>query len=178
MKKNHTSQKIIKYSAAVALALIASLVGCKKSGDSDGSGTSSSASPAKVISVQGSDTMVNEAQAWAEAYAKVNPDISVEVGGGGSGVGIAALIANTIDSANASRDMKPSEREKAKANSGKEPKEFTVGYDALAIFVHKDNPLKEITLEQLAAIYAEGGATTKWSDLGVHVPGCPAQHSS
>ena len=70
------------------------------------------------------------------------PDVDVEVSGGGSGVGIAALEKGTIDIANASRNMKPEEIETAKQNTGKEPKEFIVGYDALAIYVHKDNPLE------------------------------------
>ncbi|RMG56707.1 MAG: phosphate ABC transporter substrate-binding protein, partial [Gammaproteobacteria bacterium] len=125
-----------------------------------------------TIQNKGSDTMVNLAQAWAEAYHEVKPDVRIEVSGGGSGTGIAALIAGNVDIANASRDMKPSEREAAKKNTGKEVKEFVVGYDALAIYVHKDNPLEEITLEQLAEIYAEGGSITKWSQLGVKVPGC------
>ena len=115
--------------------------------------------------------MVNLAQAWAEEYKKVAPDVSVEVSGGGSGVGIAALIKGTIDIANASRDMKPEEIEEAKKNTGKTPKEIFVGYDALAVYVNKDTPLNEITLDQLAQIYAEGGQITKWSQLGVTMPG-------
>jgi phosphate transport system substrate-binding protein len=124
-----------------------------------------------AIQNKGSDTMVNLALAWAEEYSKVCPQVKVEVSGGGSGVGIAALVNGAIDIANASRDMKPEEIEQAKKNTGKEPKEFVVGYDALAIYVHKDNPLNEITLEQIAQIYAEGGAITKWSALGVKIPG-------
>ena len=116
--------------------------------------------------------MVNLAQAWAEAYKAVAPEVDVEVSGGGSGVGIAALVRGTVDIANASRDLKPDEMEQARRNTGKTPKEITVGYDALAVFVHKDNPLEEITFEQLTAIYGEGGATTRWSELGVKVPGC------
>jgi phosphate transport system substrate-binding protein len=115
--------------------------------------------------------MVNLAQAWAEEYKKVAPDVDVEVSGGGSGVGIAALEKGTIDIANASRNMKPEEIETARKNTGKVPKEFIVGYDALAIYVHKDNPLNEITLDQIAQIYAEGGTLTKWADLGVTIPG-------
>ena len=124
-----------------------------------------------VIQNKGSDTMVNVAQSWAEAYRKVAPTVNIEVSGGGSGVGIAALIKGTVDIANASRDMKPAEIEAARKNTGKTPKEFTVGYDALAIYVHKDNPLREISLEQLAGIYAEGGAICRWSQLGVTLPG-------
>ena len=123
------------------------------------------------IQVKGSDTMVNVAQAWAEEYKKITPSVAIEVSGGGSGVGIAALTKGTIDIATSSRNLKPEEIATAKKNTGKEPKEFIVGYDALGIYVHKDNPLTEITAEQLAQIYMEGGKFTKWSDLGVTFPG-------
>jgi len=124
-----------------------------------------------VIQNKGSDTMVNVAQVWAEEYRQVAPDVDVEVSGGGSGVGIAALLRGTIDVATASRDMKPEEMEAAEKNTGKRPKEFVVGYDALAVYVHKDNPMKAISLEQLAGIYVEGGTSTRWSQLGVTIPG-------
>jgi phosphate transport system substrate-binding protein len=124
-----------------------------------------------TIQVKGSDTMVNVAQAWAEEYKKLHPDVEVEVSGGGSGVGIAALEKGAIDIANASRNMKPEEVETARKNTGKTPKEIIVGYDALAVYVHKDNPLDSISIEQLAQIFAEGGATAKWSQLGVKIPG-------
>ena len=126
---------------------------------------------ATVIQNKGSDTMVNVAQRWAEEYRKVAPDVEVEVSGGGSGVGIAALLKGAIDVANASRELKPSEAEQAVRNTGKQPKGFTVGFDALAVYVHKDNPLSEITLGELGELYAEGGKTTRWSELGVKIPG-------
>jgi phosphate transport system substrate-binding protein len=66
--------------------------------------------------------------------------------------------------------MKPEEIDQAAKNTGKVPKEYIVGYDGLAVYVHKDNPLEEITFEQLSEIFAEGGKITKWSDLGVKVP--------
>jgi phosphate transport system substrate-binding protein len=124
-----------------------------------------------VIQVKGSDTKVNIAQAWAEAYKKARPDVEVEISGGGSGVGLAALERGTIAIANASRKIKPEEIELAKENTGKEPKEIIVGYDAMTIYVHKDNPLDSISIDQLAQIFAEGGALTKWSQLGVSIPG-------
>lgn len=123
-----------------------------------------------VIQNTGSDTMVNLAQAWAEAYVKIDSTVSVEVSGGGSGTGIAALINGTVDIANCSRKLEPEELEKARENNGKEPKEFVVGYDALAVYVHKNNPLDEITLAQLAEIYRENGTITLWSQLGVALP--------
>jgi phosphate transport system substrate-binding protein len=123
-----------------------------------------------TIQVKGSDTMVNIAQAWAEEYANVNPDVDIEVSGGGSGVGIAALEKGTIDIANASRNIKPEEANIVKKNTGKDAKEFVVGKDALAIYVNKDNPINEITLDQLKQIFAEDGQITKWSDLGIKIP--------
>ncbi len=149
---------------ALAAALAASACG--------GGGGQEAAKPARtVIQNKGSDTMVNVAQVWAEEYRKAAPDVEVEVSGGGSGVGIAALMKGAVDVANASRDLKPAEAEQAEKNTGKKPVGFTVGFDALAVYVHKDNPLTEITLEQLTDLYAEGGKTTRWSELGVKIPG-------
>jgi len=111
--------------------------------------------------------MVNLAAAWAERYQRQHPDVSVQVTGGGSGVGIVNLINGTCDLANTSRKMKPSEIQKAKASRGGDPKEIIVGHDALAIYVHKDNPLDSISIEELAEIYGHDGRITKWSQLGV-----------
>lgn len=123
-----------------------------------------------VIQNAGSDTIVNVAQAWAERYAEIHDEVSVEVSGGGSGTGIAALINGTVDIANASRHIEKQEIERAKQYTGKAPVEFIVGYDAMAVFVHIDNPLNEITIEQLAEIYGEGGRISRWSQLGVTLP--------
>jgi len=123
-----------------------------------------------VIQDTGSDTMVNLAQAWAEEYASVDSSISVEVSGGGSGTGIAALSAGTVDIANCSRKFEPEEIETARKNTGKTPRELMVGFDALAIYVNKNNPLNEISIQQLADIYGEGGRITRWSQLGVKMP--------
>lgn len=124
-----------------------------------------------VIQNKGSDTLVQVAQAWAEAYAEVNPEVAIAVTGGGSGTGISAMINGTVDLANASRQMKEEEIEAAQAN-GVDPVEFTVGYDALAIFLHPANPIESMTLEQLAEIYGEDGEIDTWSQLGITVPGC------
>ncbi|MHC4959243.1 MAG: PstS family phosphate ABC transporter substrate-binding protein [Planctomycetota bacterium] len=119
-----------------------------------------------VIQNKGSDTLVNVAQAWAERYKEVNPKVAIAVSGGGSGTGISALINGTVDLANASRKMKPREIEAARKN-GVEPVEHIVGFDALAVYVHTDNPVKGFTLEELAAIYGEGGTTENWRQLGL-----------
>ncbi|MBT8404704.1 MAG: phosphate ABC transporter substrate-binding protein [Gemmatimonadetes bacterium] len=124
-----------------------------------------------VIQNRGSDTLVNVAQAWAERYGQINPNVAVAVSGGGSGTGISAMINGTIDIANASRAMRDSEIEAARAG-GNDPIEHIVGFDALAIFLHPDNPISSISIAQLADIYGENGMAEVWSDLGVSVPGC------
>lgn len=158
----------IRIRQLAVLAACLALAACTRQGADRPAGDASRKS---VIQNKGSDTMVNLAQAWAEEYNKVNRDVAVEVAGGGSGVGIAALIKGAVDIANASRNMKPQEIADAKRNTGKEPKEFIVGHDALAVYVHKDNPISEIAIEDLTPIFAEGGTTTRWSQLGLKIPG-------
>ena len=129
-----------------------------------------------MIQNKGSDTIVNLAQAWAEDYRKVAPTVAIAVSGGGSGTGIASLENGTVDIANASREIKPEEHDLIVKNSGgKEPIQHTIAFDALAVYVHKDNPIAKITKAQLADIYGEQGKVDKWSDVGIEVPGCAGQ---
>jgi phosphate transport system substrate-binding protein len=134
-----------------------------------------------VLQNKGSDTLVNVAQAWAEEYQNVNPDVAVAVSGGGSGTGIAAFINGTVDIANSSRKMEAPEIEEAKAH-GKTPVEHIVGYDALAVYLHQNNPATQLTIAQLQQIYAREldghkNMTKKWTDagIGITVPGCQKQ---
>lgn len=127
-----------------------------------------------LIQNKGSDTLVNVAQAWAEAYGQIRPGVMVAVSGGGSGTGFSALINGTVDIANASREIRESEIEAVQSSRGLTPKEYVVGFDALAVFLHPNNPISEVTFATLAAIYSEGGAYDSWSDLGLTVPGCPS----
>lgn len=158
---------------ALAVALTLTLAACGEGNRGKSASEGGGAEGGKItIQNKGSDTMVNIAQAWAEAYHKARPNVAIAVSGGGSGTGIAALINKTVDIANSSREIKGEEKEKIKQATGKDAVEHIVAYDALAIYVHKDNPLQKITKEQLAAIYGESGATADWSALGVTVPGC------
>ena len=134
----------------------------------------SAANARTEIQNKGSDTLVNVAQAWAEAYQTVDPSVAVAVSGGGSGTGIAALLNGTVDLANASRQIKSKEMDLA-TKSGIKPLEHVVGFDALAVFLHGANPANAMTVEQLREIYKRGGSYTKWTDLGIEVPGCKNQ---
>ncbi len=124
-----------------------------------------------VIQNKGSDTLVNVAQAWAEEYREVKPSVAVAVSGGGSGTGIAAMINGTVDIVNASRKMKKRELENARKRN-QNPVETVVGYDALAVFLNKNNPINTLSIDQLGQIFGRGGKATKWADFGVKVPGC------
>jgi phosphate transport system substrate-binding protein len=120
---------------------------------------------APLVSIQnkGSDTMVNLALAWAEAYQSVRPEILISVTGGGSGTGITALGNNTVDIANASRSIKPEEIAAMQAD-GIEPLEFVVARDAIAVIVNPENPVNQLTLAQLSAIYS--GQINNWKEVG------------
>lgn len=111
----------------------------------------------------GSDTIVNLALAWAEAYQQQRPDVRISVTGGGSGTGIAAMINGTADIANASRAMKDEERQAAEAN-GIQPFEIEIARDAIAVVVHPSNPVDSLTLQQISDIYS--GKITNWKEVG------------
>jgi len=76
-----------------------------------------------------------------------------------------------VDIANASRSMKEKEKKLAEKN-GQNPIEHVVGYDALAVFIHKNNPATSMSIEQLKDIYGRNPKVKKWSDMGIKVPGC------
>ncbi|HMQ52563.1 MAG TPA: phosphate ABC transporter substrate-binding protein [Anaerolineae bacterium] len=146
--------------ALLILLALMMLPGC---GGASEAAASEVAGTERAIQNKGSDTLVNLALAWAERYRQIKPEISIAVTGGGSGTGIAALINGTVDIANASRAMKENEIEDALQN-GIEPVEFVVAIDALAIIVHPDNPVSQLTIDQLADIYT--GRITNWQEVG------------
>ncbi|HMV27854.1 MAG TPA: phosphate ABC transporter substrate-binding protein [Anaerolineales bacterium] len=123
----------------------------------------SSDSPAQYIENKGSDTIVNLALAWAETYQAEFPDVRISVTGGGSGTGIAALINGTVDIANASRKIKDEELTEAQSK-GVDPLEHIIARDAIAVIVNPENPVNELTLQQIADIYS--GKITNWREVG------------
>lgn len=155
----------------MSLALVAGmtvgvlgLAGCGTGGDS-GTSTDGGASEdlSGSISVEGSDTIVNMGQAWAEAFMDANPGVMISVKGGGSGTGVAALINGTVDFANASRDMKQEEIDQAKA-VGVDPVEHVIAKDGISVVVNPANPVVDISIEQLGKVYR--GEISNWKDLG------------
>lgn len=140
----------------LCLLLSLSLLGCSSSNDS-------SSTSYAYIQDKGSDTIVNLALAWAESYQVLYPSVRISVTGGGSGTGIASMINGTLDIANASRQITSDELKQAKAN-GLNPVEFVVARDAIAVIVNPNNPIKQLTIKQIAAIYK--GEINNWKELG------------
>jgi phosphate transport system substrate-binding protein len=141
-------KKIIVITIA-ALALLGSLV---------------LAAPAKkMIQIKGSDTMVNLVQILAEEYMGKTPGAAIAVLGGGSGTGITGLINQTCDIADHSREWKPKEIDQA-WEKGVSPRFFVVAVDGLSIVVNEKNPIDQLTMAQVGALYR--GEIKNWKTLG------------
>ena len=119
---------------------------------------------AGTITVKGSDTLVILAQKWAEVYMGKNPTTKIQVSGGGSGVGFAALQNQSTDLANASRKIKSTEIAACLKAFGKRPTEYKVALDGLSVYVQEENPVKQLTLDQLENIFT--GRTKNWKEVG------------
>jgi phosphate transport system substrate-binding protein len=116
-----------------------------------------------AITIKGSDTLIRLGQRWAEEYMKLNPGLTIQISGGGSGTGIAALINGGTDICQASRDMKEQEYKQAEAK-GQKAYRVSVALDGIAVFLNKENPVKELSLAQLKGIYT--GSITNWKEVG------------
>ncbi len=133
--------------------------------------------PAKGITGRlksvGSDTMNNLLALWSEDFRKIYPSVRIEIEGKGSGTAPPALIQGTADFGPMSRDMNPDEIAQFTSAFGYPPTQLPVAIDMLAVFVHKDNPLESLTLEQLDALFSVGrkkgyGKEIRtWGDLGL-----------
>ncbi|MCX6561808.1 MAG: phosphate ABC transporter substrate-binding protein [Candidatus Aminicenantes bacterium] len=117
----------------------------------------------RYLQIKGSDTMINLAQILAEEYMAKNPKSPIAVLGGGSGTGVTALINGTCDICNTSRDWKQKELDLA-WEKGIQVKMFAVAVDGLSIIVNEKNPLTQLTMTQVGAIYR--GEITNWKALG------------
>jgi len=117
----------------------------------------------KMLQVKGSDTMINMVQILAEEFMAKNPRTPIAVLGGGSGTGVTAMINNTCDIANSSRDWKQKELDLA-WEKGIKPRLFAVAVDGLSIIVNAKNPLTKLTIDQVGAIFR--GEIKNWNAVG------------
>jgi phosphate transport system substrate-binding protein len=126
----------------------------------------------KLTSV-GSDTLLNLMTYWSEDFAKVYPGVKAEIEGKGSGTAPPALIEGTSMFGPMSRKMKDKEEDAFVENFGYKPTPIIVAIDTIAVYVHKDNPIKGMTLEQLDAVFSKtrnrGGSSDimTWGQLGL-----------
>lgn len=139
----------------ILIMMVMLSTGCRRNSGSDSSHG--------VIQIKGSDTIVNAEQRLSEEFMKDYPFVFVAVTGGGTGVGIASLINKTCNVAAASREMKAKEIDQAKKR-GVNPKEIVVAYDGVAVIVNHNNPISQLTIEDLHKIYT--GKVTNWKQLG------------
>lgn len=120
----------------------------------------------------GSDTLNNLMTLWAEDFRKIYPGVKIEVEGKGSSTAPPALIAGSAQFGPMSRPMRPAEKDQFEAKYGYKPTEVRVAVDALAVFVHKDNPITCLSINQIDGIFSitrNSGAPniTKWGQLGL-----------
>jgi phosphate transport system substrate-binding protein len=121
----------------------------------------------------GSDTLNNLMTLWAEAFQKQYPSVKIQIEGKGSSTAPPALISGTAQLGPMSRLMKPEEIDGFEKQYGYKPTAVRVAVDGLAVFVNKDNPLRELTMPQVDAIFSKtrkGGAAddvTTWGQLGL-----------
>jgi len=121
----------------------------------------------------GSDTLNNLMSLWSEGFRAQYPGVKIEIEGKGSSTAPPALIEGTAQFGPMSREMKAKEIETFEQKFGYKPSHIRTAVDSLAVFVHKDNPIKCLTLQQLDAIFSKtrkGGATkdvVTWGDLGL-----------
>jgi len=124
------------------------------------------------INSVGSDTMNNMMTLWAEAFTKMYPNVKVQVEGKGSSTAPAALIAGTAQFGPMSRAMRATEIDQFESKYGYKPTQLRTSYDALAVYVNKDNPLEKLTLAQVDAAFSKsrrrgGKNVATWGDLGL-----------
>ncbi|MBY0508747.1 MAG: phosphate ABC transporter substrate-binding protein PstS family protein [Rhodospirillaceae bacterium] len=121
----------------------------------------------------GSDTLNNLMALWAESFAKEYPSVKIEIEGKGSGTAPPALISGTAQFGPMSRPMKGGETDDFEKKYGYKPVGMRVAVDALAVFVHKDNPVKCLSLAQVDAMFSKtrkkGGKEDikTWGQVGV-----------
>jgi len=124
------------------------------------------------LNSMGSDTLNNLMTLWAEGFKKAYPNVNVQIEGKGSSTAPPALIEGTAQLGPMSRPMKAEEIDAFEKKHGYKPTEVKVAIDALAVFVHKDNPLKGVTMKQIDSIFSKtrkkgGDDVTDWAQLGL-----------
>lgn len=154
------------------VALVAAAAFAQQQVDSAIPGYAKTSGVSGNINSVGSDTMNNMMTLWAESFSKLYPNVKVQVEGKGSSTAPAALIAGTAQFGPMSRAMRSTEIDQFEAKYGYKPTQVRTSYDALAVYVNKDNPIEKLTLAQVDAVFSKtrkrgGKAAATWGDLGL-----------
>ncbi len=134
---------------------------------------------AGTLTIAGSDTLAGAVTHAAEAFQSAHPKVHVQLQTLGSASAVAALLDGAVDIGSMSRGLGDAERESLMRRSGSAPRQIAIARDGLAVFVHPDNPLQQISLHQVDAIFAKSPSCgsqplTRWRELGVQLAGLPA----
>ena len=163
-----TMTKTIKIAAA-ALAATAAFAGVSRADlDADLPSYQQAGGVSGDLRSVGSDTLANLMTRWGESFTDMYPQVTFESEAKGSGTAPPALIEGTAQLGPMSRAMKGEESDKFREAFGYEPTLMRAGIDAIAVFVHKDNPVEQLTVDQLTQIFSVNGPESiTWGDVGV-----------
>jgi len=173
--------KLVRFASATLLALTLGTLSAHAATKAKSTATKKEALPvykptsgvSGTLKSIGSDSMNNEMALWSEAFRKFYPGVKIEVEGKGSATAPAALIAGTAQFGPMSRPMKNEEIASFKTKFGYEPTAIKTSLDVLAVYVHRDNPIKSLSMRDVDAIFSKtrkGGAAkdvATWGDLGL-----------
>ncbi|MEO6077122.1 MAG: phosphate ABC transporter substrate-binding protein [Dokdonella sp.] len=154
----------MRWLGMLALLMVTSAVGQELSG---------------TLSIAGSDTLAGAVTRSAEAFQSAHPKVHVQVQTLGSASAVAALLDGAVDIGSMSRDLSNAEGDSLTRYSGSAARQVAIARDGLVVFVHPDNPLRQISLQQIDAVFAKSPSCglqpkRRWSDLGVQLAGLPA----
>lgn len=158
---------VLKRAAAVAVFALSSVAMAATPVDKDLPTYSPKSGISGTIKSVGSDSLNNLMTLWAEDFNKAYPNVNIEIEGKGSSTAPPALIQGTSQLGPMSREMKGTEVDEFKKKYGYAPTAVKVAVDALGVFVHKDNPIKSLSVDQIRQIFSVEGKDMTWGDLGL-----------
>lgn len=133
---------------------------------------------AGTLTIAGSDTLAGAIARAAEAFQSAHPSVHVQLQTLGSASAVAALLDGAVDIGSMSRALSKAERDSLSRRSGSAPRQISIARDGLAVIVHPENPVQQISLQQIDAVFAQSPSCgvppiRQWGDLGVQLTDLP-----